>query len=472
MEKLNAINEIENMEVKQIFSIGQDFVNQKLIYGIKFNDKNYVISSEKEFMRLSEATEKMGLIPKYDEVEMSKISAKTIKDFVENETTDYLTPKELYLKIKQQLCNHIYFEDNRIYDVLTLWIILSYCYTMFDYIPYLHLKGDKGVGKSTLLTILKNTCFNATMWSSLTEAVIFRYIDVSNATLLIDEAEDLKNPRNKNLNGILNAGFNKQGTVPRTKMAKNVEKVVHYNSFSMKALAGINDIPNVLKDRCINIQMAKKPKNIRMKKYIDTSKEITNINDIIIQNLYFFALTYCKEIYNLYENMDVILPECLSARDTDIYLPLFCIAKLVDGFSENNDIQTILFEYSEDMSKMRNQEDIEENLSYKLIIDLYEMIKENKVIPYKDKYFQNDKLYNYLSEKGDYYFNSSTGLTKALNTLGIKHTRISNELGKKTYYIITLEQLNKLLDSYNITLPNIIEGKDIEELDNGNPFNY
>lgn len=452
MQNKNAIEEISKLDIKKETAIGQDYVDNKLIYGVKINNVNYILTSNKEFIRIEDCEKELSIIPKHKEVELSMIEPNTIIDFIKGKEDKYLSPEDLYTLIKLNIKDYVFFEDDKNYDVLALWIILSYCYKLFTHVPYLHLKGDKGAGKSTLLSILKNTCFNATMWASMTEAVIFRYIDVSNATLLLDEVEDLRNPKNKGLTGILNAGFNKEGTVPRTKMTKNSEKVIQYNAYSMKALAGINDIPNVLKDRCINIQMAKKPKSIKLSKYINTSKEIIEKNNIITQNLYIFALLYCNDIYKTYENMEIDLPECLSARDVDIYLPLFCIAKFIDKNSLKINIEKNLYEYAVNMAMQRNEQDIEENLSYKLISDLYIMVKENNVKSYmKDLYINND-IYRYLNYNCDYNFSTITSLTKALNNLQIEHKRVTIDGKKNTCYIINIKHLEKLIDSYNITI--------------------
>lgn len=447
------LDEIKEIRLKKETSIGQDYVDNKLIYGVKFNDISYILTSDKDFERIEDFEKNVGIKPKHNEVELSKIENNTIIDFCENRHNKFLSPFDLFILIRLNVKEYVFFENEKNYDVVALWIILSYCYTLFTHVPYLHLKGDKGAGKSTLLSILKDTCFNATMWSSITEAVLFRYIDISNATLLLDEVEDLKNPKNKGLNGILNAGFNKEGTVPRTQMAKNNEKVIQYNAFSMKALAGINDIPNVLKDRCINIQMAKKPKSITVDKYINTSKKITERSNIIVQNLYIFALLYCNDIYDIYENMKVDMPECLSPRDIDIYLPLFCIAKFIDTKTESSHIENNLSEYAIEMSALRNDQDIEENLSYKLITDLYFMIREEKVKAYKNDRYINDEVLKYLTDNCEYEFLTKSLLTKTMNNLQIKHLRVVIEEKKRTCYVIKLEHLEKLIDSYNITIP-------------------
>ena len=449
---LNTIEEIANANLKERFSIGQDFINNQLIYGIKFGTNSYILTSNKNFIALKDVENTLGIIPKNETVEISKLKSSTIQNFVSGTENIFLSPQNLFNKINNYIRKYIFFQDEKTYTVLTLWIFTTYCYKIFSYIPYLHLRGDKGAGKSTLLTILKNLCFNAIMWYNITEYVIFRYIDISNATLLLDEAENLKNPKTQGINCILNGGFNKEGIVARTSCTKYSEKVIQYSTYSMKALAGINDIPNVLKDRCLNIKMSKKPKSLQLQKYLDISMDLKNETDIIVQNLYIFCLQHCSEIFNIYEKMDVNLPATLSARDTDILLPLFSIAKVID--SSDNKIQNTLFEYSKEMSTVRNELDIEENKSYKLIVDLYSLLHDNIVSPYNSNCYLSNDVLKYLRTNCDnYFYPTTTALTKDLKSLDIKTTRYKVNNSKKTYYQILPEQINKLLDSYNITIP-------------------
>lgn len=449
MDKKAIIKEIKNVNVKEKISVGQDFAQSKLMYGVKFGDNSYLMTSDREIFKMEDVEENLNLIPKRKNVEVSKINSLTVENFIEDNMEKYLNPQELFLSIKDNLKKYVFFDDDKNHDVITLWIILSYMYKMFTHVPYIHLKGDKGAGKSTVLSILNNLCFNATMWSSMTEAVIFRYVDVSNATLLLDEVENLKSPKSIKINSILNGGFNKEGKVARTMMNKNEERVVDYYTFSLKALAGINDIPNILKDRCISINMTKKPKSIKLERYMNISEDIIKRNDILVQNLYVFALKNCKEIYNLYKTVKVDLPECLSARDIDMYLPLFCIAKFIDANSENLNITETLSKYAEEMSKRRSEQDIEENLSYKLINDLYYMVTQRKVKQYEECYL-NEEVKDYLNKNCNYFFSNTTALTKALKNLQIYTTRKQKGSIKNTYYIIKLKHLRELIDRYNI----------------------
>ena len=147
------------------------------------------------------------------------------------------------------------------------------------------------------------------------------------------------------------------------------------------------------------------------------------------------------------------MPDCLSSRDIDIYLPLFCIAKFIDTKTESSHIENDLSEYAIEMSALRNDQDIEENLSYKLITDLYFMVKEEKVKAYKNDRYINDEVLKYLTDNCEYDFLTKALLTKTMNNLQIKHLRVVIEEKKRTCYVIKLEHLEKLIDSYNITIP-------------------
>lgn len=449
---LENIRKMEIEESKQFFSTGQDFINGNLIYGVKCGTENFVLTSQKQFIPLKDAETELNIIPKSPTVEFSNLKSSTIKQFICEDPHMFLSPSDLFIKLKGFIQTYIYLKDEKLYTVLALWIITTYCYKTFSCIPYLHLCGNKGSGKSTLLTILKDLCFNAVLWSNITESVIFRYIDISNATLLLDEVESLNNPKNKNITCILNAGFQKDGTVARTNYSKESQKIINYSTYSMKAMAGINDIPEVLQDRCLNITMSKKPKNITLQKHFSSSKKIQTETSNIVQNLYIFALQNISNIHTVYENIDVTLPDNLSPRDTDMLLPLFTIAKIID--SDSNSIQDTLFKYAKEMSDIRNERDIEQNKSYRLITDLYTLLKDDTISPYRSNYYSSNDVFKYLTKKcNNYFYSTTTHLTKDLKNLSISSKRFLDESNsKKTYYQLIPEHIEQLIDSYGIRL--------------------
>lgn len=91
----------------------------------------------------------------------------------------------------------------------------TYLYPHFDTYPYLQLYGPKGSGKTKTLTLLAATSFNAVLSSSIKPAGLFRIIERSGATLLLDEAERLNNRENPELAEVLRAGYKKPSAAIR-----------------------------------------------------------------------------------------------------------------------------------------------------------------------------------------------------------------------------------------------------------------
>lgn len=86
-------------------------------------------------------------------------------------------------------------------------------FNLFEAIPYLHLTGAKGSGKTTLVRILSSLSHHPVSTVSVTPANLFRMIENEQPTLFIDEAEDLEKRGTSNNPTIqsLNSGYKKTG---------------------------------------------------------------------------------------------------------------------------------------------------------------------------------------------------------------------------------------------------------------------
>jgi hypothetical protein len=350
----------------------------------------------------------------------------------------------------------MYFDDTRSFDVISIWTMLTYIYKAFRYCPYVWLNSDKGSGKTKLLELAQDLCFNAQMSTNVTPSTVFRYIDSSNATLLIDEFENIMNDKNGDLLTILNSGFQAEGKVSRTVLEDKVYKVKYFSSYSPKALAGINDLPDVLKDRCIRVRLLKKPKDVEIIRYKKDDELLKNIEHIV-QGLYVFGLQYCDKIKNIYDSNSIIHPKCLSDRDKDIWEPMFSIAKCIDESVENDlsyKIEDLLKSYAEDKSKERSKSDVEDNLSYRLIRDLNTMIVEEKITPIVKNdliMYNNEETFKYLNEVCKHNFSTISQLSKILNSkFNIQTERLNIDGQKQRFYEINRKYVEDLMNRYNI----------------------
>src|SRR5579864_2909048 len=97
--------------------------------------------------------------------------------------------------------------------VLALWVIGSHFFDIFDSFPILCVTSPvKRCGKTRLAELLELICPRAFNTVNITEAALFRTIELSKPVLIMDEAETLANPKSEQsqyLRAILNAGFKK-----------------------------------------------------------------------------------------------------------------------------------------------------------------------------------------------------------------------------------------------------------------------
>jgi hypothetical protein len=118
-----------------------------------------------------------------------------------------------YQDILQTLKKHIYFEDERYYDLILLWIMGTYMYHSFERYPYLYVVGAKGAGKSTRLgKAILRLSNNGMKASNSTLSPIFRAIEDGDITLILDE----QNRMSGEMKDLLKDGNDADGSVLRT----------------------------------------------------------------------------------------------------------------------------------------------------------------------------------------------------------------------------------------------------------------
>ena len=128
-----------------------------------------------------------------------------------------VNPKEIFenlLKLERK-----YFENEYDYDYFyeACWKVHTYFYTLFPLTPYNDYTGMKNTGKTKRLNLNKMICYNA--WSSgdSTIASLFRTIEGTGSTMILDETEMLGDSKadNQELQSILRNGFQNGGRVTR-----------------------------------------------------------------------------------------------------------------------------------------------------------------------------------------------------------------------------------------------------------------
>lgn len=297
----------------------------------KASNKLYIINSKKECWPLIE--EEFGKRDLYPEQTPQFALGETrwanhyIKSFLKDDNDDIFNPYlEVFLPIKNTLEDHIDFNHPLASTLISIWIMGTYIFPLFEAYPYLLISGTRGAGKSKLLEIINILAFNAELTSNASPSSLFRIIESNLCTILIDEGESLTgNERDKDILYILNAGYKKNGTVTRTN--KDTHQVEKFKVYSPKVVAAINPLDPTLKSRFISVILIKTGNKDKGNKRVnDQSANWEKLRD----GLYQFALLSGFDVHEVFNKSSKI--NLLNGRNNELWTPILAIAEYLDSF--------------------------------------------------------------------------------------------------------------------------------------------
>lgn len=236
---------------------------------------------------------------------------------------------ELLADVLSALERYVVFSLDSQAVAIALWILNTYVFALYDSTPYLHIRSaTKQSGKSRLLEVLG--LLVARPWTAIeaTEAVLFRKIEASTPTLLLDEidaafAKDAT--MTEGLRAVLNAGYRRGATVPRCVGPQH--ELRDFAVFCPKAFAGIGaTLPDTVMDRSIPIELRRRAPGERQPARFRQARaraELTPLQDRIS--------TWSKSACDKLTNDEPDLPDELSDRQQDSWEPLLSIADLAGG---------------------------------------------------------------------------------------------------------------------------------------------
>jgi hypothetical protein len=211
---------------------------------------------------------------------------------------------------------------------IALWIAHTYVFETFDITPYLFISSpEKQCGKTTLLEVIELLSHGSLRADNITEAALYRAIEGSDPTLLIDEIETIFSAEGsrETMRGILNAGFRRGGQVLRCVGEGTHQEVRPFNVFCPKAFAGIGkrNLPDTINDRSIEIRMRKKTRGEQVERA--RHRFLIEEAEPIKKKLEAFEWDFDPE------NLNPDLPEELDDRGQDCWEPLLAIADYAGG---------------------------------------------------------------------------------------------------------------------------------------------
>ena len=286
---------------------------------------------------------------------------------------------------------------------LCLFVLYTYGAQQFECAPYLQVtSAEKRSGKSRLLELLALVVNLPWMTARTSAAALVRKLAACHPTLLLDES-DAAFSGNKEyseaLRGVLNAGHRKGGKVSLCVGKGSEIKVVDFDVFGPKVIAGIGILPDTVADRAIPVQLLRKRPGETVERFRPrlVAQDAADLRDRL-------ARWATEDRLEILRSAFPELPEELSDRQQDVAEPLLAVADL-GGIEWGNRGRKALLELFDSRAAA------DESLGVKLLSDIRDAFNG------RDRMGSNDLVAMLIETEGSLWpdFNRGKGLTT--NTL-------------------------------------------------------
>lgn len=266
----------------------------------------------------------------------------SIENFVKGQVTE-VSGYGLFQDIVAVLKKYIWLPNPTDHEVLAAWIMMTYCYRLFHAVGYLHLRGVRESGKTNTAFLIEELAFNAKQSASQSESVMFRSVEASCRTMIMDEAEKLNNPDPKSttfqLMLIANAGYKRGGNVERSEpdpIMKGAFIPTSFDVYCPKVFISIADLFYVLASRCIVIECLRATNDELVAAGVkdlaqNVHREGENLADLR-DRLYCWSQLHFESIHKAYTEklVEANWLKHLRGREREMWLPLLSVAACLD----------------------------------------------------------------------------------------------------------------------------------------------
>jgi hypothetical protein len=206
---------------------------------------------------------------------------------------------------------------------IALWVVFAHAHEAGDVSPLLTVSSPAmRCGKSTLRAVLGRMVPRALPTSNATPSVLFRAIEASHPTLLVDEGDTFLK-MSPELRGVLNSGHTRSGAVVLRTVGDEHEPRA-FSTWCPKVLVLIGKLPPTLHDRSVVIPMSRKRSGERVERLRE--KKLRELEPLARQ-----AARWAREHVGELRQAEPAVPEALDDRAQDNWRPLLAIAERVGG---------------------------------------------------------------------------------------------------------------------------------------------
>ena len=206
-----------------------------------------------------------------------------------------------------------------------LWVLFCHLHKTASISPILAVTSPTAAcGKTTLLTLLAALCPRAIAASGFSVAALFRVIEASHPTLLIDELDSFLSG-DEYLRGFLNSGHSLGGAryVRVVKIGNDNFEARAFSTWCPKMLCAIGKLPNTIVSRSITLEMQRMKAGEKVA--LLRADRLDHLKPLC-RKLALWAADNASRLSD-----DPALPEQLRGRNADNWRILVAIANAVGG---------------------------------------------------------------------------------------------------------------------------------------------
>jgi putative DNA primase/helicase len=324
--------------------------------------------------------------------------------------------------------------------VLAIWVIGTHLYDLFDCFPYICITSPtKRCGKTLLAELISLIAARAKFTVNITEAALFRVIQAFQPTIIVDEAETLRNPKSERsqfLLSLLNAGHRRNGSVIRCVGSDHVP--TEFPVFCPKVLLAIGTLPDTFRDRSVIVSMRRRRKEEQVERcrYRDVSKKGRWRGALAAV----WAAAHKEEIETKYAQQEL---EFLTDREADNWAPLFAIAAIASPIRLEE-----LTQIATRLGKAKNTLDKDDSDAIRLLTDLRDIFVANKLRRISTEHLLLRLQRLPESQWGDL---SASRLARVLRPFGVSSRQLW--IGERNLHGYEFDDLKPVFDAYVEEVP-------------------
>lgn len=364
------------------------------------------------------------------------------------------TLAEAFQEVFKTFKKFIYLSSIHDRIIVSLYVLLSYCYHEMNSVPYVYLYGPPDTGKGEVLNLFKILGFNPKYVIRITNAALKRVLK-QRKFFLLDEAHVLGKPEGDFMLSIFLNGYKVGGDVPIC--AKGEDDVIDYPVFGPKAFATyvwIND--PVLLSRCFIIRTRMPDSTNRPQQFLFAKdrKSLELLADRIRQ---FLEKTDVRQrIMQAYLNLEEI--DGIWGRAQEIVRGMRAIAKVICKEVGRETLHDRVVEIAKKYVEDRKSRDLFEQSDIEVIAAVAIYVQARKLNEDPNSFIVAEKLRNNVARR---LHRPSTFRTETLGRI-LKDHYLFREAPKvkrvewnkvptkvpKTCYFLDYARLDKVMEPY------------------------